>query len=164
MNTKTIIAIIVLVILAVVGLVFLKRPQGEVTPKLPAGSTPAIDFSIISDTTWIWEKTMVSATSTITPQQAGKFTLTLKSDTQVVGTTDCNSLNGMYMVGTDGVLTFGPMGMTKMFCEGSQEGVFVEMLSKVHGYEVAEDGMLSLILENNGGVMVFTEKKTIEAI
>lgn len=163
MNTKSIIAIVVLIILAVVGLVFLKRPQSEISPKLPAGSTPPIDISMISDTTWVWEKTMVSATTTVTPKQVGKFTLTLKSDTQVIGTTDCNSLNGMYMVGTDGVLTFGPMGMTKMFCEGSQEGKYVDMLSKVHGYELTQDGKLSLKLEG-GGVMTFIKKSSVEAI
>ncbi|MES3031291.1 MAG: META domain-containing protein [Patescibacteria group bacterium] len=163
MTSKIIIRVVILIILAVLAIVFLKPKQDEVTPKLPAGSTPPIDISLVADKEWVWEKTVLSTGSTTAPKVPGKFTITLASDTQVSGTTDCNNFSGIYMVGTEGILTFGPFAMTKMYCEGSQEAEFTGELAKVQSFTLT-DGNLSLMLEGGEGTMIFTKIEKMETI
>lgn len=89
--------------------------------KMPAGTTPVANPSVIQDNTWVWSKTVMNDDKIITPNKPGIFTLTLKADGNASGKTDCNGFFGDYKVGTDGVISFGPFASTMMYCEGSRE-------------------------------------------
>jgi heat shock protein HslJ len=68
--------------------------------------------------TYVWIET-VKENRTIVPKAPGVFSITF-TDGTVNGTTDCNGFSGSYSE-ENGVLSIGSLGMTKMFCEGSQE-------------------------------------------
>ena len=128
-------------------------PQG----KLPAGSAaPGNPAALVG--TWVWQKTVMSDGSVITPKKPGVFALTLTSDGRASGKTDCNGFGGDYKVGSDGVLTFGPFMSTLMYCEGSQEGEFNGPLSKAQRYSFDAAGNLTIGLEEGAGAVVFTRQ------
>lgn len=126
--------------------------------KLPSGSAPVGDASALKGTTWSWQKTVMSDGSVVTPQVADKFTITLGADGNLSGTTDCNGFFGGYSLGSDGVLKFGPLASTMMFCDGSQEQVFVAAVQKVVSYSAGTTGSLMLSLTNNEGTIYFVKK------
>lgn len=127
--------------------------------KLPAGSVPVGDIGAIKGTSWLWQKTVMSDGSVVTPKVADKFTVTISTDGNISGTTDCNSFSGTYMLGSDGVLSFGPFMSTLMYCDGSQEQVFVSAVQKTSSYSIdASSGTLVLNLTNNAGKVYFVKK------
>ncbi len=134
----------------------------QITPvfnrKLPSGSTPVGDISALKGTAWSWQKTVMSDGSVVTPKVADKFTITLGTDGNLSGTTDCNGFFGSYSLGSDGVLSFGPLASTMMFCDGSQEQVFVAAVQKVVSYSTDATGSLMLSLANNEGTVYFVKK------
>jgi len=105
------------------------------------------------DGTWNWQATTIDD-QVIEPATADKFTITFnEADGKVNGTTDCNGFFGPYTV--DGnALTFGPLGATLMYCEGSQENEFTSALSQTKSFFFAGSGALVLELEE-GGTMLF---------
>lgn len=130
-------------------------PQG----KLPPGSTPVGSTKDILDIKWVWIETALADGTTITPQQKDAFTITLLTGQNATGKTDCNSFFSEYALGSDGVLSFGPIGSTKMACEGSQEAVFTDAISKVSHYTFNKDGNLVLILADGAGSMYFQKQE-----
>jgi heat shock protein HslJ len=95
-----------------------------------------------------WELTYISgpkiAFEELYPNK--KPTIVFDAATQkVMGTTSCNSFNGPYT--TDGQkLSFPePLVMTRMFCDGQGEPLFVETLKKVTGYALTDDKTLTLL-------------------
>lgn len=74
--------------------------------------------------TWKWRMTQ-KGNETLTPKTVDAFTLTFNADGSVSGTTDCNNFAGSYTL-TDNTIQFSALGMTKKFCEGSQESEFVQ--------------------------------------
>lgn len=106
---------------------------------------------------WVWKETVMNDDTTITPKKADAFTLTFTEEGMVQGTTDCNNFTGQYSVeGT--TLTMGPLAMTRMYCEGSQEAEFVKMLSEPLGFMVTENGQLVLMLPVDSGSVIFNKK------
>ena len=103
---------------------------------------------------WVWVSGS-DATSLVSAPSGEKFVVSFGEDNRVMSTTDCNSLNGSYKV-EGNKLTFGPMAMTMMFCDGSQESVYARMLSSVTSYTVV--GAELKFTLNNGGVMLFKKK------
>lgn len=103
---------------------------------------------------WVWVSGS-EATSSVSVPSGEKFIVSFGEDNRVMSTTDCNSLNGSYKV-EGNKLTFGPMAMTMMFCDGSQESVYVRMLSSVTSYTVVGTELKFTL--NNGGVMLFKKK------
>ena len=181
MNTKILLSLAALILVSGAGVYLMQRPVDtenvieDSTPtqvennststtstkpsgKLPAGTTPAGDFSLVTGTTWMWQKTLMSDGTTITPKEAGAFTITFSGAGKVSGKTDCNGFSGGYQVGTDGVLTFSPLASTLMFCEYSQEAVFTGMISKVNRYMIGTDGNLVLLLAVDSGSMIFKKQ------
>jgi heat shock protein HslJ len=106
------------------------------------------------DIRWVWKETTMSDGSVITPNQPEAFTLTFNTDYSVNGTTDCNGFGGDYLL-QDGVLTFGPFAMTKMYCEGSQEIDFQQMLQGPLTFMVTEAQELVIMLPYDSGSMIF---------
>lgn len=109
--------------------------------------------------TWIWENTLMSDDSVITPEQLGMFTITFNSDGSISGTTDCNDFGGSFTADAQGNISFGQFVMTEMFCQFSQESVFVNELSNVDKYLFDDSGNLVLNLKVDSGGMHFIKQQ-----
>jgi len=158
--TKKIIIAFIAIIIIIVAIVQFTKPVTTSAPnsKLPEGSVPAGDPALLVGPTWVWEKTIMATSTPFTPNKVGVFTLTFTADGRASGTTDCNGVSGTYTVGSDGIITFGPLAMTKMFCEGSEEAVFADGISSVKSYMLGADGSLTLALDADKGSMIFKKK------
>lgn len=153
---------IILVVILLLAAIFLygvaksfKTPQG----KLPPGSTPVGSTQDIVGIKWAWVETVLPDGGVVTPLNKDAFSIELTSE-NVSGTTDCNSFFSTYALGSDGVLSFGPIGSTKMFCEGSQENIFVKQISEVSHYTF-KDGRLVLLMANGAGSIYFEKENLI---
>lgn len=104
--------------------------------------------------TWVWQATTVGEVVT-EPRRTDAFTVTFNADGQISGTTDCNGFFASYEVKADGSLNISPLGMTKMYCEGSQEMEFVTPLEDVASFSFAGSGALVLELKEGKGTMLF---------
>jgi heat shock protein HslJ/membrane-bound inhibitor of C-type lysozyme len=131
--------------------------QSKPAGKLPAGSKAPGDPKALVGT-WMWQKTMMDDGSVITPNKPGVFALTLSADGKASGKTDCNGFGGEYMVGSDGVLSFGPFMSTLMYCEGSQEAQFGGPLAKANSYLFDAEGNLIINVEGGTGMVIFTRQ------
>lgn len=104
--------------------------------------------------TWNWIKTAYSNDTTVTPKKEKAFTATFTKDGKVSFTTDCNRMSGAYTV-TGNKIAFGPMAMTKMYCEGSQENDFAKMLGEVQSFLFTSKGELIFEFKYDSGQMIF---------
>jgi len=103
---------------------------------------------------WTWQRTELTGGEVVTAPEGGKFILSFDEDGLVYSTTDCNQLSGSYTKSDDGTIKFSPFAMTKMFCEGSQEGTYAAQLAQTASYTIQGD-TLHLVLSREVGVMVF---------
>jgi heat shock protein HslJ len=104
-------------------------------------------------TTWNWINTTDSSGVETYPNKPNAFTLKFNENNQASITTDCNTAFGEYKQ-AENEIAFGSLGMTKMYCEGSQETDFINMLSTSSKYSFTSRG--ELILTNaSGGQMIF---------
>lgn len=130
-------------------------------PPVTATSTPPLTIASstalppLSGTVWTWSSALASGT-TLTPAKPEKFIITFEKGTKVTSTTDCNSINGEYAA-TKEALKFSAFISTLMFCDGSQEGVYSELLSKTKAYTIDTD-TLTLTLEGKD-TLTFKRKK-----
>lgn len=125
---------------------------GEVAQDLPGEADPA--RMSLGMKTWVWQSALYNDGRTITPKRAGAFTLTLRSDGTFSAATDCNAVGGNYTA-TDTTLVFEQMMSTLMYCEGSQEKDFQDILSGTTGYHFTSKGELILDLKFDSGSAVF---------
>lgn len=125
---------------------------GVVEPDFPGEADPS--RMTLTMKPWVWESALYNDGREITPKQSGAFTLTFGADGQFSAKTDCNSMAGSYTA-ENGTLTFGQIAMTKMFCEGSQEMVFAQLLETTSGYHFTARGQLILDLKFDSGSVVF---------
>ncbi len=146
----------------------------ELTPGSPseAGNAPEVTPPHISQkivatdtqptrnplfgTSWSWVETVLLSGEHVKAPLGDKFVLSFGEDGHAMSTTDCNSMNGSYVVSGE-VLSFGPMMSTKMFCEGSQEGNYSEALALTNSYTI-EGNEMHLNLNRDYGMMVFVKK------
>lgn len=112
------------------------------------------DFFGLTNKTWKWVKTQMNDDTVITPKKADVFTVKFNEDGKINGTTDCNGFFGGYEI-NENKLQFGEFGMTRMFCEGSQENIFVEALGEVDSYFINQEKNLILELKMDSGSMIF---------
>ena len=112
-----------------------------------------LDENII-ETSWQWRETRYPDRETFVPVSPEAFVLTFKDNGRVYVLTDCNSMAGQYEIKDDRGLIFSEMASTLMYCEGSQEDDFREMISGVYRYEIM-DGVLLLFTEDGEGSMLF---------
>ncbi|MEI6296861.1 MAG: META domain-containing protein [bacterium] len=102
---------------------------------------------------WNWVSTTESDNKEIKPLVEKKFTLKFNDGNKFSATTDCNGVGGEYS--TDGdKMSFSKMFSTQMYCEGSQEGDFSNMISRVETFKFTSKGELILGLKNSS-FMVF---------
>jgi heat shock protein HslJ len=105
--------------------------------------------------TWEWQQTQYGDGTLVVPSDPSRYTITLLPDGTVTAQIDCNQASGSYVLEGDS-LTFGPMISTLMGCpEGSQADVFATDLASAANF-VLSDGVLSIGLAPDAGVMTFT--------
>ena len=73
------------------------------------------------------------------------------------GTTDCNGFSGSYTQ-TDVRLESGPFAMTKMFCEGSQEMEFMNLVTGETTIAIEQGTPTTLTITSPTGVSRLTQK------
>ena len=110
--------------------------------------------------TWVWEETEMNDDTIVKPETAGKFTLTFnEAEGTVGGTTDCNGFGGSYKVGEGKTIDFGDdFFMTQMYCEGSQENEFQNMVKDSTSFMFNDEGDLVLLLKYDSGSVVFSKQ------
>jgi heat shock protein HslJ len=111
----------------------------------------------IKTTSWVWETTLLSDKTITTPVKKEAFVLTFNADGTFSSTTDCNGLGGTYLVSDSSRIGLFDMMSTEMYCDNSQEAVYIGQLSKIMSYSL-EDTTLKFVLSDNMGTMVFKKK------
>ena len=91
---------------------------------------------------WVWMSSL-SQGKAVTLKKQDAFSLTFATSGVVSGTTDCNRFSGSYKQSSTTV-TFSPFASTKMFCEGSEEGVFLKELQNIKKYTIEKNNLLIL--------------------
>ncbi len=108
-----------------------------------------------------WELNYITgpriAFSGLYPDNKPTITFNLK-ETTVSGRNSCNSYSGKLNVDGSKISFKEPMMVTKMFCPGEGENVYMNTLQKIDSYSVSEDGKtLNFIMGDI--VMMRFEKK-----
>ncbi len=114
---------------------------------------------VFAGPTWVWQSARMSDGTVTAPRQPGKYTITFDSaEGRLIGVTDCNGFGGAYTSGAGNTLSFGPFMSTLMYCEGSQEAEFSNLVTSSYRYIFSESGDLVLILEDEAGAIIFTRQ------
>jgi heat shock protein HslJ len=92
---------------------------------------------------WVWVRTQSPDGSIVTPRTPDSFRLSFPSDTRFTGTTDCNSIFGDMTV-RQRTIHIEAIGATKMYCDGAQEPVYLELLGAVVSFVFTSRGELIL--------------------
>src|SRR5690606_5733811 len=93
----------------------------------------------LTDKTWTWVKTTYANGTVETPQSPERFKLTFSSPNTFSSSTDCNGVGGEYTTNGNSI-KLDKMMSTLMYCEGSQEGVYGQALTKVESYSFSANG------------------------
>lgn len=157
MNKKNllIISIIVLIviIITIVGVsVFIKTDCAQTTIL----KTPSLENKL-SGKKWTWGVTLMNNDTNTIPRQRDAFTITFNEDGSFDGETDCNNFFGQYER-EGNKISFGPIAMTRMYCEDSQESEFTQSLSEVDQFMFDENDNLILLMKLDSGSMLFQDK------
>lgn len=106
-----------------------------------------------------WELNYISgpriAFEGLYPNQKPQLTFDVASN-KLYGNTSCNSLNGALVISDNRIDFNSPMALTKRFCEGQGEQLFLESLKKSTRYSVNENTLTLLI--DDIAIMRFTKK------
>ena len=119
-----------------------------------ADTTAVVATSELTDKKWQWIRTDYTDGRVFAPKKKEAFSLTFATEGTVAATTDCNGMSGSYTAVANS-LVLGQMVMTMMYCEGSEEGVFSELLGQVSTYQFTGKGELELGLKADTGIMIF---------
>lgn len=104
--------------------------------------------------TWTWVSALYNDGREIKPIKATAFTISF-GDGEFTATTDCNQMGGTYTTSAGGKIAFADIFSTKMFCQGSQEMEFSQLLTNSSGYHFTSKGELILDLKFDSGSVVF---------
>lgn len=129
------------------------RPEAWVEENFEGEADPS--RMTLGMTTWRWQNALYNDGREIKPKSPGAFTLKFNNDGTFSATTDCNSAGGKYSAGTNGTISFTDIFSTKMYCEGSQEAEFIQMLANSSEYLFTSKGELVLGLKFDSGSVVF---------
>lgn len=111
-------------------------------------------ISQVTHLKWKWLYTQMNDDTVTKPHQKDAFTLVLRDDGRVMGTSDCNRFSGSYS-SVDNKLVFGELLASRMYCEESQESVFIKQLGQVESYFLDNEDRLIMQLQYDSGAMVF---------
>jgi heat shock protein HslJ len=115
-------------------------------------TTPQVPMAL-SQKSWQWIRTNFTDGRVFVPTEKDAFVMTFTDDGTMSATTDCNGVSGSYTAVGDS-LVFGPLATTLMYCDGSEEGVFNELLGQVSTYTFTAAGELELGLKAGEGTML----------
>lgn len=101
-----------------------------------------------------WLRTELKNNNIVLPLVQGKFSLIFSEDLKFSVQTDCNSNGGNYSF-EESRLSFKDIVATRMYCENSQEEVFIRDLQKTSSYEILPDETLILNFSDNSGRIYF---------
>ena len=104
---------------------------------------------------WVWVRANYSDNRVVTPKKPETFTISFTKDGEFTVRTDCNTVNGIYMINRDKDISFGQMISTKMACASSQEELFVQLLRATEKYHFTSKGELIFDLKSNIGTVTF---------
>jgi len=99
-------------------------PETPVATSSVATTSP--ETSSLTEKTWVWESA-IQGSETIQPKKADAFSLTFTADGTMQGKTDCNGFGGEYTI-AGSEIKLGALQSTLMFCENSEEGLFVSLI------------------------------------
>lgn len=68
------------------------------------------------------------------------------ADTSFSGNTGCNNFRGRLISEGNNISFTNDIALTKMFCEGQGENVFIETLKKVNRFTITNDTTLTFIM------------------
>lgn len=103
---------------------------------------------------WEWIETIYNnSDAEVKPSMTGVFSITFGNEGRFTLKTDCNSVAGKYSV-NGSKLAFSQMISTKMFCEGSLETKFSEMLVGVQSFSFNSKGELVLEMTKGTGAII----------
>jgi len=158
---KNILVLISAGVLIVLGsmLIFSERLEENVTPTEvdPIQQNEEIEDSemlSVYDKTWKWVSAEYNDGRMVTPNRADAFTLTFAEDNSFSASTDCNGVGGRVVM-NDSQISFGEMMSTLMYCEGSQEQIFTQLLSDATEYHITANDELVLGLQFDSGTVLF---------
>lgn len=103
---------------------------------------------------WVWLRTEYKDKPVFVPKETGSFLLTFDSGSTFRAQTDCNGLGGSFAVNGNS-LKLSKMMATLMYCEGSDESSFSDMLTNVSSYSFGIKGELILTDETGNVKMIF---------
>lgn len=129
-----------------------KREIGELAQHFEGEADPA--KMTLSMKKWEWMRTEYTDGTKVVPKKPGAFVLALNADYTFSIKTDCNTMSGKYSAKGSAIM-FGEMMSTKMFCEGSQETAFAEMISAAGAFKFTSKGELELTLDRSKGTVYF---------
>lgn len=124
---------------------------GEVQQDFPGEADPS--RMSLSMKKWQWISALYNDGRKINPAN-DRFTITFNPDNKFSATTDCNGINGNY-IATINSINFSQIGMTKMFCEKSQETDFLKILENTQNYHFTSKGELIFDLKFDSGTATF---------
>jgi heat shock protein HslJ len=122
-------------------------------------TTPAISITKINkleNKKFSWVRTELTGSANMVSKSPASFILSFDKDLKFTTSTDCNTNSGIYQI-SGATLSFSNIVATRMFCENSQEDIYIEQLSNVDSFEINGDN-LYLILNDKKGRMVFSSK------
>lgn len=125
---------------------------GEVVQNFEGEADPA--KMTLTMKPWQWIRTVGTNNKTESPNKPDAFKLTFMDAKTFSASTDCNGIGGEYTTSGDKIV-FERMLSTLMYCEGSQEGVFAQMLADTESYRFTSRGELILVLKSQKGLVYF---------
>lgn len=129
-----------------------KNEFGEVEKNFEGEANPEI--MRLDMKTWTWVSAVYNDGREIFPKKPGKFSLKFSDNGKFSVTTDCNSMGGSYK--TDGnLISMTEIFSTLMYCGGSQEGEFANMLENTISFHFTSKGELVFDLKFDNGNVVF---------
>lgn len=123
-----------------------------------AGATAGTEHATppLAETAWILE-TLGSGDTAAAPIESTTIRIEFDAEGRVAGHSGCNRFFGGVEGGTDGAVSFGGMGSTRMACPEEimkQETTFLDLMANVAGYRIT-DGKLELVSATGERLLVF---------
>jgi heat shock protein HslJ len=91
------------------------------------------------------------------PNKKPTITFDLKGNS-VSGSNSCNRYSGKLNVDGNTISFKDPMAVTKMFCPGEGENIYMATLQKIDAYSVSEDGKTLNFIMGDIAMMRFEKK------
>lgn len=132
------------------------------TKKAGPSAASASDSAKVADTAQLagsWELNYIAGAASVdslypTKKPVINFDMAAK---RVNGNTGCNNFNGPLITTGHKIDFTGPMALTKMFCTGEGETVFLDNLKKVNTWSVSDGSTLNFIM-GDIAIMRFSKK------